>query len=158
MLRDLFDVGTKLKENIFKSNNQISSTVVTRTWVLSTEWSRTWPSIGIQTKKWWWFPFAWKVDVVFQGVWILYRINKDEGDESLPLLAFLSQVVNVNFLKYSKEGKLCSRYLWIQNIPSDVCYYYTKHYQVQSEHRRIQNPFKHLRGNVLRKQLTAWSH
>ena len=32
MLRDLFDVGTKLKENIFKSNNQISSTVVTRTW------------------------------------------------------------------------------------------------------------------------------
>ena len=45
--RDLFGVGTKLKESIFKNNNQINSTVTTRTWVLSTEWIRTWPSTGL---------------------------------------------------------------------------------------------------------------
>ena len=39
-LRDLFGVGTKLKENIFKNINQMNSTVTTRTWVLSTEWTR----------------------------------------------------------------------------------------------------------------------
>ena len=46
------------------------------------------------------------VDVVLQGVQVLYCINKDEGDESLPLLAFRRYVVNVIFLKYSKEGRL----------------------------------------------------
>ena len=29
--RNLFGVGTKLKENVFKSNSQINSTVTTRT-------------------------------------------------------------------------------------------------------------------------------
>ena len=33
--RNLFDVGANLKESIFKSNNQINSTVTTRTWVLT---------------------------------------------------------------------------------------------------------------------------
>ena len=33
--KNLFGVGTKLKESIFKSNNQINSTVTTRTWVLT---------------------------------------------------------------------------------------------------------------------------
>ena len=45
-LRDLFGFGTKLKENMFK-NNQIISIVTTRTWVLSTEWTKTWPSTGL---------------------------------------------------------------------------------------------------------------
>ena len=45
------------------------------------------------------------VDVVLQGVWVLYRINKDESDESLPLLAFKRDVVNEIYLKYSKEGR-----------------------------------------------------
>ena len=45
--RNLFGVGTKLKESIFKSNNQINSTVTTRTWVLSKEWIRTWPNTGL---------------------------------------------------------------------------------------------------------------
>ena len=45
--RNLFGVGTKLKESIFKSNNQINSTVTTRTWVLSREWVRTWPNRGL---------------------------------------------------------------------------------------------------------------
>ena len=45
--RNLFDVGTKLKESIFKSNNQINSTVTTRTGVLSKEWIITWPNTGL---------------------------------------------------------------------------------------------------------------
>ena len=72
------------------------------------------------------------VDVALQGAWGLYRINKDEGDESLPLLAFRRHVASVIFLKYSKEGRLCSSHLGIRNMPSDVCYDDTKHYQVQS--------------------------
>ena len=87
------------------------------------------------------------VDVVIQGAWVLYRINRDKGDESLPLLAFRRHVVDVIFLKYSKEGSLSSSHLGIRNIPSDVCYN-TKHYLVQSEDRRIQNLFKHLRGSA----------
>ena len=39
--RDLFGVGAKLTENIFKNNNQINSTVTTRTWGSSTEWIRS---------------------------------------------------------------------------------------------------------------------
>ena len=42
-LSDLFGVGRKLKESVFKNNNQINSTVTTKSWVLSTEWTRTWP-------------------------------------------------------------------------------------------------------------------
>ena len=84
------------------------------------------------------------VDIVFQGTWVLYRIYKGKGDEPLPLLAFQRHVVNVIFLKYSKEGRLYSSHLRIRNIPLDVCYDDTKHYQVQSEHRRIQNSFRHL--------------
>ena len=34
------------------------------------------------------------VDVVLQGVWVLYRIIKDEGAGSLSLLAFQRDVVN----------------------------------------------------------------
>ena len=86
------------------------------------------------------------VDVVIQGACVLYHINKDKSNGSLPLIAFRRYVVNVNFLKYSKEIRFSSSYLGIRNIPSDVCYDDTKRYQVQCEHRRIQNPLKHLRG------------
>ena len=44
--RNLFGVGTKLRESIFKSNNQINSIVTTRTWVL-VKWVITWPSTGL---------------------------------------------------------------------------------------------------------------
>ena len=37
-LRDLFGVKTKLKDSLLKSNNQINTTFVTRTWISSTEW------------------------------------------------------------------------------------------------------------------------
>ena len=80
----------------------------------------------IPMKKWWLFPFVWMVDVVLQGVRALYRINKDENDESLPLLGFRRDVFSV---LYSKEAD-CPQFK-IQNILSDVCYDDTKQYQVQ---------------------------
>ena len=49
--RNLFDVGTKLKKSIFKSNNQINFAVTTRSWVLSKEWIRTWPNTGLVLNK-----------------------------------------------------------------------------------------------------------
>ena len=73
------------------------------------------------------------VDVVLQGVWVLHGINKDEGDESLPLLAFRRHIVDAIFLKYQKEGRLSLSHLGVQNNLSDVCYDDIKHYQVKSE-------------------------
>ena len=118
----MFGVGIKLKNNIFENNNQISSTVTTRTLVLSAEWTRTWPSLGIRMKKCWWLPFVWMVDVAIQGAWVLFRIKKDKADESLPLLAFRTHAVNVTFLKYWREGRFSSSHLGIRNISSDICY------------------------------------
>ena len=66
------------------------------------------------------------VDVVPQGAWVLYHINKDEGDESLPFLVFRRHTVYSILLKYSKEDRLSSSHLGIRNIPSDVCYDETK--------------------------------
>ena len=88
------------------------------------------------------------VDVALQFVRVLYRINKDVGDESLSFLVIWRHIVNAIFLKYSKEGRLSSSHVGIRNIPSDVCYDVTKHYQVQSEHRCTQNPLKHLRWTI----------
>ena len=39
-------------------------------------------------KKWWWFPVVLTVDVIIQSAWVLCRINKNNDDDSLPLLAF----------------------------------------------------------------------
>ena len=78
--------------------------------------------IGIQMKKWWWSPFVWMMDVVLQGSWVLYCHNKEEGDESLPLLAFWIGIANTIFLKYSKEGRLSSIPVVIRNISWNVCY------------------------------------
>ena len=86
---------------------------------------------GIPMKKWWWSSFVSMIDVVLQGVRVLHRVNKDEDNESLPLLGFRTDVVSVIFLKYSKEGILSLSHGGIRNIPSDVFYYNTKHYQVQ---------------------------
>ena len=87
-LRDLFGVWIKLKESIFKNNHQINSTVTTRTWVLFYRMDVSKYKIVIRMKKWSWFPFAYIVDVFLQNALVLYHINKDEGDESLPLLAW----------------------------------------------------------------------
>ena len=72
------------------------------------------------------------VDFVIQGAGVLCLINKDKGDKFLPLLAFQRHIVNVIFLKYSKEGRLSSSQLGIRNIPSDICYDGRKNYQVKS--------------------------
>ena len=93
-------------------------------------------------------PICLNVRCCFQGVRVLHRINRDEGDESLPFLVFWRHIANAMFLKYSKEGRLSSSQVGIRNIPLDVCYDVTKHYQVQSEHRRTQNLFKHLKWSV----------
>ena len=61
------------------------------------------------------------IDAVIQSAYVLYGINKNKGADYLPLVAFWRHVVNVVFLKYAKEGRLSSRNLGIQNIPSDVC-------------------------------------
>ena len=53
--------------------------------------------------------------------------------ESLLLLAFQRDAVNVIFLKYSMEGRPSSGHLGIWNFPSDFCYDDTKHYQVPIE-------------------------
>ena len=103
---------------------------------------------GIQVKKWWWTLFVWIVDVVFHGARVFCRINKEEGDESLPFLRFWWHIINALFLKYSKEDRLSSRHVGIRITWSDVCYDVTKHYQVQSEHRCSHNPFKPLRWSA----------
>ena len=43
-LRDLFDVWIRLKESIFKKNNQINFAVTTRTGFFSKGWTRAFPS------------------------------------------------------------------------------------------------------------------
>ena len=45
-------------------------------------------------------PICFLVDVVLYGAWVLYRIKKDQRDESLPVLVFHRHVVNAIFLKY----------------------------------------------------------
>ena len=87
------------------------------------------------------------LDVVLQNVWMLYCINKDEGDESLPLVAFERDVFSVIFLKYLKKGRLSSSHVGIRNVPSDVCYDDTK--QVLSE--------KQGRCNVHKENSQRWA-
>ena len=87
--RDLFGVGIKFEENIFKSINQISATVTTRTWVLSTECTKNVTKYWYSSEKMVVFPpFCYLVDFVLQDAWILHRIKKDESDESLPVQLF----------------------------------------------------------------------
>ena len=53
--------------------------------------------IGIRMKKKWWFLFVWMEDAVLQGALVLYRVNKDEGGESLPFLVFQDTYCQCNF-------------------------------------------------------------
>ena len=67
-----------LKEIILKNNNQINSTVTTRTWVLSTEWTRTWANAVLLSK--------WKNNgglrlLEWSMSFFRNRMNKDEGNE-----------------------------------------------------------------------------
>ena len=85
---------------------------------------------------------GFEYDLFLQVVWVLYGVNKDQGNEALPFLVFQRDIVNAIFLKYSKEDTLSSSHVGILNIPSDIYYGYTKHYQLQSEHRCTQNPYQ----------------
>ena len=115
-------------------------------------------------------PHLFEWDVVLKGVLLLYHINKNIGNQSMLFLPFRRNVVNAIFLKYQadhpramQEFKISHQmsaimtkkilYLRLKHPCDD-----TKYYQVQSEHRRIQNLFKHLRQSFLCTQLTAWSH
>ena len=90
------------------------------------------------------------VDVVLHGAMVRGHCIVLTKMKVMNLCLFLlfEDIVNAIFLKYSKEGTLSSSYVGNRNIPSDVCHDVTKHYQVQSEHRRTQNPFQHLRWIV----------
>ena len=60
--------------------------------------------IGIRMKKLWWSSFAYMfdvsmLDVALQNAWMLYNINKDEVNESLPLLT-------CNFLEIFKGRQI----------------------------------------------------
>ena len=78
------------------------------------------------------------VDVVLQGVWVLYHIN-NEGKECLPLLAFRIDVVNATFLNTQRKADYPRAMQELQNIEiaSDICYNNTKHYQVRSETKQV---------------------
>ena len=125
-LRYLFGVGTKLKENIYKNNNQISWTVTTRTWVFC---QQNGPERG-QVKYWYTNEKKVMVHVCLNGRscssgWVgivSYPILSYPKMKSLPLLAFRRHVVKIISLKYSKEDRLCSSHVGIRIIPSDVWY------------------------------------
>ena len=65
---------------------------VERGYILSTEWTRTWPSKNGGGPRFF--------ECILQGVWVLFCINKDKGDESLPLLAFRRDGIKAIFLIY----------------------------------------------------------
>ena len=75
---------------------------------------------------------------VLQGVWVLYRINKVKGGES----------VSSSFSKTCCQCRFSEIFKGRQIIYEPYSYDDAKHYQVQSEHGRIQNTFKHLSRNV----------
>ena len=52
------------------------------------------------------------VDIFLQGERILYRVNRDEGDDRL-CLSYLIYPLNAIFQKYSKEGRSSSSHVGI---------------------------------------------
>ena len=57
----------------------------------------------------WWSSFVSVMDIVLQGVWLLYHSNKYEGDESLPFPAFRRDVVSAIFWNIQKNAD----YPWV---------------------------------------------
>ena len=71
--RNLFGVGAKLKESIFKSNNQINPLLQPEhEFCQKNESERGQTQNWYRRKQWWWYPFASMVDVVLQDAWVLY--------------------------------------------------------------------------------------
>ena len=70
---NLFGVGTKLKESIFKSNNQINPLLQPEhEFCQKNRSERGQAQDWYRMKQWWWYPFVSMVDVVLQGAWVLY--------------------------------------------------------------------------------------
>ena len=90
-LRDLFDVWIKLKESIFKNNNQINSTVTTRTGFSFERMGHSISNykIGIRMKEMWCLRLLKRS--MFR-CWMLFFRMQDEFDESLPLQACNSEI------------------------------------------------------------------
>ena len=90
-LRDLFDVWIKLKESIFKNNNQINSTVTTRTGFSFERMGHSISKykIGIRMKEMWCLRLLKRS--MFR-CWMLFFRMQDEFDESLPLQACNSEI------------------------------------------------------------------
>ena len=63
------------------------------------------------------------VNVGLKGVRVLYRINKDEGNESVS--STLKRCCQCDFSEIL--GRSFSSCLGLRNIPSDVCYDDTKY-------------------------------
>ena len=62
--------------------------------------------IGFEMKKWWWLSFVCLVDVILQGMWVLYRINKGEDNETLSRLVFRRDVANTFFSEIFKGKQI----------------------------------------------------
>ena len=60
---------------------------------------------------------GFEYDLFLQVVWVLYGVNKDQGNDALPFLVFQRDIVNAIFLKYSKEDTLSSSHVGILNMP-----------------------------------------
>ena len=95
-LRDFPGVGTKLKESTVKNNNQINFTVLTKNMSVAN------CRIGIQMKKMVVVLICLSGRCCSSGCVVLYRVNKDEGDESA-FSSFSKTYCQCNFSKIFKE-------------------------------------------------------
>ena len=130
----MFGAWTKLKESIFKNNNQINSNVTTRIWVLPTEWSRSLPSTRLVLK--------WKtrggprfLQWLILFLWMRVCCILSTKMKMMSLSASLSlskRRYYFNFLKTFKRKHIILK-PGIQIVLSYVCYDGTKHCQVPSE-------------------------
>ena len=128
----MLGVWTNPKENIFKSNNQINSTVTTRRWALSTEWTRTrsgrglvyeWKNDGV--------PLSWMVNVVLQNAWMFMVLIKMKA-MSLVSLSFWKRCYQCRFsetfkgrqviLKPCRKLKCPIKWLlwWHETLPGTI--------------------------------------
>ena len=68
--------------------------------------------ISIRMEKWWWFPLAWIVDAVLQGVWLLYQCNFSEIFKE-----------KADYPESCRNSKYSNRYLlwWHKASPGAAC-------------------------------------
>ena len=74
---------------------------------------------------------------------------------SLCLFLLFKEILSVQFFWNIQRKADYPRAMQEFEMPHQMFVMMTKHYQVQSEHRRIQNPFKHLRLSIFAKTVTG---